>query len=96
MSPLVPVSRTLNGQTCRIDIHAGAIGIVKGDRMRYQDPSWWQLGGLYVISGTIFLPPIPPARAVAGIVAVAITTIFVIVKVVRLRSADKGHGPPPP
>ncbi|SEE31981.1 hypothetical protein SAMN04489740_1120 [Arthrobacter alpinus] len=84
---------SLSGQGRRIDVHSGAIGITRGSRMRYQDPSWWQLGCLYAISGTILLPPLPLASAVVEIVSVAITTTFMIVKVVRSRSADKRKGP---
>jgi uncharacterized membrane protein len=64
--------------------------------MRYQDPTWWQLGALYVISGTVFLPPLSTTRIIVGIVMVAVVSILMIVKVIRGRSPGSASRPPRP
>lgn len=62
--------------------------------MRYQDPSWWQIGLLYLICGTIFWPPLSTNRMIMGIVFVAIVTVLVILKIIRGRSSTRTPGPP--
>ncbi|MDP9999026.1 hypothetical protein J2W15_002529 [Pseudarthrobacter sulfonivorans] len=62
--------------------------------MRYQDPSWWQIGLLYLICGTIFWPPLSTNRMIAGIVFVAIVTVLLIFKIIRGRSSTRTPGPP--
>lgn len=64
--------------------------------MRYQDPTWWQLGALYVISGIVFLPPLSMPRIIVGIVMVAVVSILMVVKVIRGRSPGRGSRPPRP
>lgn len=64
--------------------------------MRYQYPSWWQLGTLYLISGTVFLAPLSTTRIIVGIVMVAVVSILTIVKVIRGRSPNSASRPPRP
>jgi hypothetical protein len=58
-------------------------------RMRYRDPSWWQVGALYVIAATAFIPPESTRRIVVGVVMFAVVTAAVAVKIFRARSANK-------